>query len=417
VYRVLDDEAVKHKHGHFTRADCERLWQSDTWADMHPELLALMQRFELCYQLPNIQPETWFSPQLLPPNKPTALLDWNQSGDLIMHFRYEFMPKGIISRLMVRQHHLIGAGKDAAADTDKHACLTCVLFQHKTSSASAELLPSGSEIALRARGPDRKVLLTVLANELEAINQGFSGLTKKVEKRISCQCTECKKKLDPVFFDESDLIRRIKNNRHEVECNLSYEMLNVQKLLDGVDAGDSANLPAWAHKPPAPKIIRIFLASSEELLKDRDAFELHFRRQNDHRMESGIELDIVRWENFSNAMSATRKQDDYNQVLQECDIFLSLFATKAGKYTEEEFDAAFAQFKATGSPQIFTFFRDTPTSTASLVRKDAESLWKMQDKLKELGHFYTHYHDENDLNLQFSTQLTKMRQANKLKIS
>ncbi len=415
VYRVLDDEEVKRQHGHFTRADCKRLWQDDTWADMHPELLALMQRFELCYPLPNITPPTWFSPQLLSPSKPTALLDWNQSGDLVLRYRYEFMPKGIISRLMVRQHHLIGAGKDK--DTDKGACLTCVLFQHKTSSATVELLPSGSEIALRARGPERKILLGVLANELDAINQGFPGLAKKVEKRIPCQCKDCTGKLEPFLFDEANLVRRIEKNVWQVQCDVSFDMQDVRTLLEGVDAGDSAKFPDWTRKPPAPRIIRIFLASSEELRKDRDAFELHFRRENDLYMESGVYWEIVRWENFFNGMSATRKQDDYNQVLQDCDIFLSLFATKAGKYTEEEFDAAFTQFKATGSPQIFTFFRDTPTSTASLVRKDTESLWKMQEKLNALGHFYTHYQDENDLNLQFSTQLTKMRQANKLKIS
>ena len=108
VYRVLDDEAVKERNGHFDRTDCARLWQDSDYADMHPELLALMQRFELCYLLPHEKTPTWFSPQLLPPTKPPALVGWAQSGDLVVRFRYGFMPKGIISRLMVRQHRLTG---------------------------------------------------------------------------------------------------------------------------------------------------------------------------------------------------------------------------------------------------------------------------------------------------------------------
>ena len=43
VFRILDDEAVKAQLGRFNSADCERVWQDSVYADMHPELLALMQ--------------------------------------------------------------------------------------------------------------------------------------------------------------------------------------------------------------------------------------------------------------------------------------------------------------------------------------------------------------------------------------
>ena len=51
VFRILDDEIVKAHLGRFNSTDCERLWHDSVYADMHPELLALMQRFELCYEL------------------------------------------------------------------------------------------------------------------------------------------------------------------------------------------------------------------------------------------------------------------------------------------------------------------------------------------------------------------------------
>ena len=51
VFRVLDDEIVKAHLGRFDNADCARLWRDSAYADMHPELLALMQRFEVCYEL------------------------------------------------------------------------------------------------------------------------------------------------------------------------------------------------------------------------------------------------------------------------------------------------------------------------------------------------------------------------------
>lgn len=409
VYRVLDDENVKKRHGRFDRTDCSRLWQDNVYADMHPELLALMQRFELCYLLPHSEPHAWFAPQLLPPNKPPALVGWEQSGDMVIRFRYAFMPKGIISRLMVRQHRLTG-NTDALND----ACLTSVLFRHNSSQAIAELLPAGSVIELRARGLERKVLLNVLANEIEAINQGFPGLHEKVVKLIPCICSECKTALQPFMFEERNLLRRVEKNVFEVDCDCSFEKVKVLRLLDGVGEFTAATLPDWASKEPATRTIKIFLASSEELLSDRDAFELHFRRENDRYRVTGYYLEIVRWENFLDSVSNTRKQDDYNQAIRECDIFVSLFATKAGQFTAEEFDTAYAQFKTDGVPSIFTFFKDSQISTGTVQREDMKSLWDMKDKLAELGHFHTSYQSAADLLLSFRQQLQKMTDQGKL---
>lgn len=84
VYRVLDDEIIKHRKGRFGRSDCERLWHDRAYVEMHAELLALMQRFELCYELPDTAPSTWLAPQLLASEKPDALRSWQQGDDLVV---------------------------------------------------------------------------------------------------------------------------------------------------------------------------------------------------------------------------------------------------------------------------------------------------------------------------------------------
>jgi internalin A len=43
-------------------------------------------------------------------------------------------------------------------------------------------------------------------------------------------------------------------------------------------------------------------------------------------------------------MSETRLQDECNKAIRDCDIFVSLFLTKTGKFTEEEFDVSHQQF-------------------------------------------------------------------------
>ena len=107
VFRILDDETVKKKLGRFNHEDCERLWKDSVYAHMHAELLALMQKFELCYKLRDSKPPTWLAPQLLPPAKPKALADWGKSEDLVLRYKYDFLPKGMISRLTVRLHRFV----------------------------------------------------------------------------------------------------------------------------------------------------------------------------------------------------------------------------------------------------------------------------------------------------------------------
>ncbi len=152
----------------------------------------------------------------------------------------------------------------------------------------------------------------------------------------------------------------------------------------------------------------IFLASSSELKEDRNEFEIFINRKNKDWVSKGAFLRLEIWEDFLDAMSETRLQDEYNKAVRESDIFVMLFATKVGKYTEEEFEAAFGQFKATKKPFIFTYFKDTEISTGTANKSDLMSLWAFQDKLRALGHYPTVYNNIDQLKLHFSQQLDKL---------
>jgi len=409
VFKMLDDEIVKEAWGHFIAQDCQRVWQDSVYADMHPELLALMQKFELCYPLQDAKPETWLAPQLLPPSKPVKLAKWEQPGDLVLRYRYEFMPKGLISRLMVRLHRFV--------PQPELGWVTGVLFERDGNKVLVEIPPKGGEIAMRARGPERKELLSVIAADLDALNDSFHGLKKRVEKLVPCNCKQCQGLPQPRAFELKELLRRKDYEKFKVECPGSFEYVDVLELLDGISV---KTLPRWAeedtNKVPRNKAIsrkseqrriKIFLASSSELRPDRDEFDLYFRTQNDKYLKRGIYLEIKRWENFLDAMSETRLQNEYNQAVRECDIFVSLFFTKTGKFTEEEFDVAHQQFIATKKPRIYTFFKNADVKMGN-VGDEVLSLLNFKKKLGELGHFYTGYDNIEHLKRQFKDQLEKL---------
>lgn len=409
VFRMLDDETVKGRLGHFDNADCRRVWQDSVYADMHPELLALMQKFELCYRLPDTHTDTWLAPQLLPPSKPEALSDWQQAGDLALRYRYDFLPKGIVSRLMVRMNRFV--------KRPNLSWISGALFERGGTEVLAEVPDKGGEIVLRARGPERKELLSVISADLDALNDSFHGLKEKVEKLVPCVCSQCLTQAEPNSYELKMLLRFKADGVLKWKCLRSYADVDVLELLDGIRVD---KLPGWAKDDNAPnqalqesedkvRTIKIFLASSSELEADRDAFDLYFRQQNDRLRKQGVYLEIVRWENSLDVMSETRLQEEYNREVKACDIFVSLFFSRTGNYTEEEFDTAHRQFLDTKKPLIYTFFKNAPMNTSD-ISDEIISLLNFKKKLASLGHFYTSYDNIEHLKRQFNDQLEKLRE-------
>jgi hypothetical protein len=150
--------------------------------------------------------------------------------------------------------------------------------------------------------------------------------------------------------------------------------------------------------------IKIFLASSEELKDDRKAFETYlYQKSILWKQERGIFLELKSWENFVDAMSLTRLQDEYNKAVRDCDIFVLLFWTKVGKYSEEEFETARTQFAQTNKPLIYTYSRKTEGNQAV-----QESLADFKKKLSQAGHFETVYKNTEGLLLHFNMQLDRL---------
>lgn len=158
----------------------------------------------------------------------------------------------------------------------------------------------------------------------------------------------------------------------------------------------------------ASSTIKIFLASSSELQEEREQFEIFIYRKCKEYRKEGIFLELVIWEDFIDAMSQTRLQDEYNKAITDCNIFVSLFFTKVGKYTEEEFLKAWETFKVNNKPLIYTYFKDANIKTSEIKEDDILSLLNFKKRLKEAGHYPTQYTDIDSLKYHFGEQLTKI---------
>lgn len=255
VYKVLDFEPVKKAFGRFTRSDLSKIWSDARYADQHDELLALMEKFELCYKLPDEKTETWLAPQLLSVLQPDALV-WDESDNLQIRYEYEFMPKGLLSQHIVRMHRYIRQ-PDLAWKSG-------IVFERADSQALVTEAWGSRNIRLQAHGPQAKELLTLLSEDFDKMHERLEGL--RVKKMIPCNCAECVKSVDPNFYEYDDLARRKSLAKRTIECKISFADVPVTDLLDGVFAKNMNNPRILLESGEIEEALRLLLPNDDASL-------------------------------------------------------------------------------------------------------------------------------------------------------
>ena len=149
------------------------------------------------------------------------------------------------------------------------------------------------------------------------------------------------------------------------------------------------------------KTIKIFLASSEELTDDRNAFGNLVRRLDKIYEQRGIRIELFEWEDYDAAWSERGKQNEYDDQIKASDMFLALFHTKAGKYTIEEFDVATEEFRKHASPKVYVYCKDLKDG-----EQETAELKEFKRKLfEEMGHYWSRYYNRDSMQLHFVMQL------------
>ena len=149
------------------------------------------------------------------------------------------------------------------------------------------------------------------------------------------------------------------------------------------------------------KTIKIFLASSEELKEERLEMTDLVSRLNQTFKGRGIQLELKRWEYLDSSMGDQRKQDEYNNVLRECDICLVLFWRRFGSYTGEELDVAYQCNKNKHKPEkIYVFFKNPDDEDVTTELKEFIKSYESRYG----GHFFNKFLTIDSLKLEFLLQ-------------
>jgi GTPase SAR1 family protein len=233
VYKVTDNEQVIADCGYFTDENLSEIWIHRQYQGLHDELLELMENFKICYRIPG-QRGHYIAPQRLPLEAPKY--DWDDTDNLIVRYKYEFMPKGIITRLIVEMHRLIcrpntppssGAARrdivwrDGVLLADNYAKAEVIENYHQR------------EIRIRVSGTPKNYLLNSIRHKLREIHDDYDKRLK-YEELIPCNCSQCKGSQNPYSYDFEDLRDRLANRKYTVECGKppSYEDVQVRRLIE-----------------------------------------------------------------------------------------------------------------------------------------------------------------------------------------
>ncbi|MBE7382461.1 MAG: leucine-rich repeat domain-containing protein [Leptolyngbya sp. SIO1E4] len=220
VYKALDTKEVRANLGRFTRAQLDAIWNDDEYAAMRDELLQLMMRFKLCYEIPGC-PQHYIAPQLLALDSPDY--NWEDNPNLLLRYRYSFMPKGIFTRLVVELHEFI--------ENQQLVWKTGAVFTNGTARAAVIEHYPKREIRIRVSGHDQKRWLSVITHELEKIHRSYDRL--QYQTLIPCNCPTCKNSQTPHEYPY-DRLQKFLRDRKPIQCQESYEMVDVRRLLDDI---------------------------------------------------------------------------------------------------------------------------------------------------------------------------------------
>ena len=234
VYKVLDEQqrTLKGRNGILLYEDLPKIWSDGKRYPrrMYPYLLKLMEKFQLAFQVdnPKLPDNTYLVAELLSENPMPH--DWSSEGAEPLAFRYEydFMPAGVMTRLIVSIHQYLEDIDGVKQCWRKGAYLV-------RGSAHAKLvLYDGIDrkhLDIHVIGEssrDRSELLTVIREHVKGINSRFQKI--EIIEQVPCKCSAgCQH-----FFKYDTLLKAEAKGHPDVECPETLERVSVELLLDGI---------------------------------------------------------------------------------------------------------------------------------------------------------------------------------------
>ena len=238
VYTFLKSDQIKEvQKGKFSADDIFNILSDKNYSRADAQkILRLMSKnnFDICYQSKNGQ---YVAAQLLPGNTPEQFKWYTDSGALKFRYEYPIMPKGLISRLIVRLSEHIEVRDRAEIVWKKGAILSinidgaeCRVLMREDDAESKSGIRQVIVEVMGEEYRNRKYALRKVRDEVDALHaRWFKNIS--FEEIIPCNCDTCRKEEEPFTYKLSALLKLTKGRAY---CNVSEDFVPLVQLLEGV---------------------------------------------------------------------------------------------------------------------------------------------------------------------------------------
>jgi len=223
VYKIINSPILAAGHGTLALASLKEILKSVPGeqpvfhypADKYPYIIQLMKKFELCYALDD---EHILVPDLLAVAEPQTGFD--RKDALEFRYHYNFMPKSIMPRFMVKRQ------KDIK---DELRWRTGVVLEDKGCEATALVKADEREqkIYISVAGTRKRDYFSVIRKTFQDIHDSFEKLA--VEEWIPLPDN------DKVAVEYRELLGYEKTGRDEIFIGKLEKSYSVAKLLSGIE--------------------------------------------------------------------------------------------------------------------------------------------------------------------------------------
>lgn len=227
VYKIMDTLAIIDNKGRFQYDDLKTYWDPRVFPiEKHPQLLRLMEKFELCFPVLGAPQKIHIVPELLPAEQPILELEkYRGLASLRFEYHYEFMPRGILSRFITRLYSYIHK---------EHYWKTGVELTLDNTYALVQSEPFNRKLTVTVTGADKSELLAIARHHLEEIHRSLNmEKNEHYREMIPCNCDFCQTAAKPYLFRREVLKRFHDKGLKEAQCQESGEQVFIERLLKG----------------------------------------------------------------------------------------------------------------------------------------------------------------------------------------
>ncbi len=237
IYTILNAPLLADKKGELRVRDLKGiLSEKDYPKHMHPFVLDLMKKFELCFTFPD-NDSHYLIPELLDKQQPQAASEFDPAECLNFRYEYEVLPEGLLPRFIVRTHGLI---------EDAHRWRTGVIlrFEEGRALVKADVVDKRVFIHVAGKAEVRRRLLAIIRSDFE-----------RIHRDLKFTPTE----LVPLFDYPDDAVTYDELLIYEVNAVKTFPkvigkkiiQVDVQQLLNGID------LPGTRRKDPKERVMEL----------------------------------------------------------------------------------------------------------------------------------------------------------------